>query len=110
MFGNYTKTYICKNQNCSEDNKPTIFKGIENWAYFKPFYYNYNTIFPLTKVEFEKYEFYMPAKPDVYLTNIYGDYMKIPIDVDRHGSVFIENIPVDIDELMKKLTIWRENI
>lgn len=37
-----------------------------------------NTVLPLQKVIFEGVELYAPRDPNYYLTNNYGDYMKIP--------------------------------
>lgn len=36
-----------------------------------------------TKLEFEGHSFYAPEKHHEYLTNIYGDYMKLPPEEDR---------------------------
>lgn len=36
-----------------------------------------------TKIEFEGYSFYAPKKHHEYLTNIYGEYMKLPPEEDR---------------------------
>ena len=38
---------------------------------------------PTIKVEFCGKEFYAPANYDEYLTNLYGDYMKLPPEEDR---------------------------
>lgn len=37
-----------------------------------------NILFPLTLIKFEEKEFFAPANTDLYLKNIYGDYMQIP--------------------------------
>lgn len=41
-------------------------------------------IFPLQRIVFDGVECNAPANPDGYLTNIYGDYMKIPDVKDIH--------------------------
>lgn len=43
-------------------------------------------IFPLTRMDFEGYEFNVPGNVDRYLTSIFGkDYMQLPDDVLRQG-------------------------
>ncbi len=41
-------------------------------------YIKINDIYPLKEGTFEKYKFNIPGNYDVYLTNLYGDYMKLP--------------------------------
>ncbi len=45
----------------------------------------YSTLFPVAEHEFEKYSFYVPAKIEKYLSEIYGDYMKLPPEEERLG-------------------------
>lgn len=40
--------------------------------------YTKEMIFPLKDISFEGHTFLCPANPGLYLTSIYGDYMKIP--------------------------------
>lgn len=42
-----------------------------------------DSVLPLQKVTFEGLELYAPRNPDVYLTNLYGDYMTIPPEDKR---------------------------
>ncbi|SFD00649.1 LicD family protein [Flavobacterium phragmitis] len=42
------------------------------------------TCFPVSKIEFEKYEFSAPNKVDQFLMDEYGDFMKIPSKEKRH--------------------------
>ncbi len=53
-------------------------------------------IFPLRTIQFEGQEFLAPGNTDIYLTKLYGDYMKIPAKANRvvHSSDIIIN---DID-------------
>ena len=37
-------------------------------------------IFPLSKARFEGYEFPVPHDMDAYLTNVYGDWRKMPTE------------------------------
>lgn len=48
--------------------------------YFKP-----DEVFPLKRYRFEDTEFLGPAKAEVILRNIYGDFMKLPPVEDRVG-------------------------
>lgn len=53
-------------------------------------------IFPLSKMEFEGVEFPVPGNTDSYLTNIYGDWRKLPseeqIRKSMHSPVYIKEI------------------
>lgn len=53
-------------------------------------------IYPLTKMEFEGIEFPVPGNTDAYLTNIYGDWRKLPteeqIRKSMHYPVYIKEI------------------
>ena len=53
-----------------------------------PFYLNIDKsiIFPLKKIKFENKDFYVPNKEDIYLKQLYGDYMKLPKEEDRKPS------------------------
>lgn len=42
-------------------------------------------IFPLKTMTFENHEVYVPNHPDKYLTNMFGDYMKIPSPEKRQN-------------------------
>jgi lipopolysaccharide cholinephosphotransferase len=41
-------------------------------------YIKISDIYPLKEGTFEKHKFNIPGNYDVYLTNLYGDYMKLP--------------------------------
>lgn len=53
-------------------------------------------IFPLSKMEFEGVEFPVPGNTDAYLTNIYGDWRKLPsqeqIRKSLHYPIYIKEI------------------
>lgn len=46
-----------------------------------------NEIFPLKKIKFEDTFFPCPCQPDAYLNHLFGDYMKIPNDIEIHGDI-----------------------
>lgn len=49
-----------------------------------------DTVFPLSQIEFEGKTFSAPCHPDRYLTDLYGDFMRIPPEDKRKiHSVFI---------------------
>ena len=56
--------------------------GKKAWEYLPPIRwpnrFEQEDIFPLTKIHFEDYDFSGPANPHNFLTNYYGDYMKLP--------------------------------
>ncbi len=55
-------------------------------------YIRIDDIYPTTKGLFEKKMFSIPKNPEVYLTNMYGDYMKLPPKDKRknHNPVFVD--------------------
>lgn len=55
------------------------------------------TIFPLTKVQFEGNTFFAPNDSDKYLTYIFGDYMSLP----KHLHAHIDVRKISLEEKMK---------
>jgi lipopolysaccharide cholinephosphotransferase len=53
----------------------TCFSGFSG---YKKLTHRYDIIFPLTKLEFEGKQYFVPGNWDNYLTNIYGNYMELP--------------------------------
>lgn len=49
----------------------------------RQFQLNSDHIFPLKSLTFEGHEFMVPADPDQYLTNLYGNYMQVPAEENR---------------------------
>jgi len=74
--------------------KPTVFYGLE--YYHSTHLYNafdYDTIFPLQDIEFEGEMFPSVAKPDLYLTYTFGDYMQLPKILHIHTNM--NKMPID---------------
>lgn len=73
--------------------------------------YDNDTIYPLKKISFEGYQFNVPNKYDVYLTEHYGEYMSFPKSgmLHHHGDngSQITNNPVkskiDMEKYIEKL-------
>lgn len=110
QLSEYTFKNICNGKQAEKpesQSRPAIFKGIENWAYFKPYFYDYDDIFPLQKAKFEKMEFNVPHNQNKYLAHIYGNYWSFPENLNRHGGVFLSGIPDNIDEIITKLQTIR---
>lgn len=55
----------------------------EHGFYFCPFYAfrNYNEVFPEKEITFEGLTFWAPNNVDIFLRKMYGDYMKLPVDI-----------------------------
>ena len=56
--------------------------GWKNWLY------NYDTIFPLNKIEFEGKMFKCINKPEEFLKEVYGDYMAYPNKIGVGHSMY----------------------
>ena len=77
---------------------PTVFYGVE--FHHQTHLYNafdYDTIFPLKKIVFEGTEFPCVANPDLYLTYIFGDYLRLPKKIHVH----VDLASIDLDEMLK---------
>ncbi len=77
---------------------PTVFYGVE--FHHQTHLYNafdYGTIFPLKQIVFEGVEFPCVAKPDLYLTYIFGDYLKLPKKIHAH----LDTSSIRLDEILK---------
>lgn len=79
-------------------SEPTVFYGLE-FKHDSHLYnaFDYQTIFPLKRITFEKNEFPCVNNADLYLTYIFGDYMQLPEILHYHTE--IKNI--NIDEIIK---------
>ena len=54
------------------------------WCYCKPRYDD--SLFQLSTIKFEGYDFPAPHNSDAYLTTIYGDYMQLPDHKEVHTA------------------------
>ena len=117
------KRYYNKHRNKSDDfylerrtemvgeyvlEKPLWFHNIEYSTDLN--IYEDNTIFPLRKMDFEGYSFFVPNDPHGYMTPWYGDYMSFPKKGILHHKGTGEGIynnslrkGVNIDELIERL-------
>ena len=97
----FTKFFINNNIKPNEKNKPSIHWGLEFPHRWSNWIYDYDQIFPLQKIKFEGYEFWVPNDTDFMLRNIYGDYMKLPNKIYPHHTdekLFTKD---EMDELLK---------
>lgn len=91
----------------------TIFQGCEYEVYEKAVY-DWEDIFPLKTGIFEGIELLIPNKPELYLTKIYGDYLKLPPKIACHSNIKekISKFPYISETLneLKALNIEAEDI
>ena len=77
--------------------KPAIFWGIDYNHLWSRSVFDYETFFPLSEVEFCGHKFPAPAKPDVYLTHVYRDYMALPSSLSYHFDLRVFSVEEMID-------------
>ena len=83
-----TNKKILKNKIVKEEDKPSLFWGIDFPHGWKNRVYDWEDIFPLTEVRYENFSFPAPANVHNVLSNIYGEYMKLPKDAyPRHMHI-----------------------
>ena len=89
--------YIYNNQKPDPSKHPAIFWAIEFNHLWPRCVFDYETIFPLSKIEFCGHQFPCPAQTDLYLTTIYRDYMTLPASLHYHFDLNA----IAFDELIK---------
>lgn len=78
---------ILKGNKPNLNEKPSIVYGVDYPHEVEPLLYDYETIFPLGKIEYEGFELSCPNKIKDYIAQIYGDYMAFPKDCyPRHTN------------------------
>lgn len=65
------------------NNKDSKYMGYGVDTYWSEYVYKKSDYFDLAKLEFEGQYFYAPKNYDAILTQLYGDYMKMPKEEDR---------------------------
>ena len=76
--------------------------GFEFGHNWKKWIHEYNTIFPLTELEFEGEKYPCIRDYDTYLKDVYGDYMAYPKKISV-GHFMYKNFTVEEKKLMKEL-------
>ena len=88
-------------------SNPIWFAGCECIPYKNPKICTNSTIFPLKKMLFENIELYVPNNYDTYLTNLYGDYMLFPTNIDnKHPN--LDERAKNVNEHIKELLNIKE--
>lgn len=73
------------------DKKPLyVGRGLD--AHFNLILLAFDNFYPLKKLEFEGKLYTVPNNYDAYLTEIYGDYLKIPPESEREFHHLINKI------------------
>ena len=86
--------------------KPTVFLGLDflhNYAHYSAF--DYEVIFPLSKIKFENQYISCVRDPDLLLTYIYGDYMRVPNEIHMHTDLS----KVSVEEMLRLKYFLRSN-
>lgn len=105
-FKKITNKNINNNQIAYETNKPSIHWGIDFPHRWNNWIYDYEQIFPLESIEFEKFKFYCPNDTDFMLKNIYGNYMKFPKSICPHHtdeSMFSQDELNELNKLVNEV-------
>ena len=97
-----TKKEILNGKDVDLNCEPALFMAIDFPHNWKNKVYDWETIFPLKKIEFENKMFYAPNNPNAVLESIYGDYMKIPQNSYPRHSNYI-NIPEEEKTILEEL-------
>ena len=96
------KKYNLRNTENTDYEKYPIIYGIEVNHLHKNWFTDYDTIFPLKKIEFEGCEFSCMNKPEEYLSKAYGDWMGYPKKISMGHSMH-KNIPDTDLNILKEI-------
>ena len=69
---------ILKNGSGKEEDCPDVFWGLDYNHPYKNWFFDYETFFPLKTTEYEGFQFPVINKLEVYLENLFGNYMLYP--------------------------------
>lgn len=69
---------ILENQKLLVESENDLIWGSDFSHQWKHWCHNYNIFYPLKEIEFEGYKFYCPNQPELYLHDVYGDFMSYP--------------------------------
>lgn len=67
--------------------RPTVFFGFEFMHPFDFWCFDYDLIFPLRQIKYEGRMYSAPHDADLFLTYLYGDYMRLPSVLHMHTDV-----------------------
>lgn len=101
-----TEHVINNGHDADEYDNPSIHWGLDFPHRWHNWIYDYEQIFPVKKIEFEKFFFNAPANTDFMLRNIYGDYMKFPKSICPHHTdeeAFSPEEKSELRQLAKKV-------
>lgn len=85
----YVKQQLKWNSKCKNDNSQKVVCPNGRAHYFGEIY-DREIIVKATLHEFCGRQFYIPYQAEKYLTNLYGDYMKIPNEANRESKIILE--------------------
>ena len=100
-FRKITAEFILNGAAGNPKKAPAIFMAIDFPHKWKNKVYDYENIFPLQRIEFEKYNFAAPQDAHKVLTSIYGNYMEIPQDAYPRHTAYSDITEEQIKELEK---------
>lgn len=70
-----------------KNDKPSLFYGFDYPHPYNNYFFDYDKIFPLKTIKYENYDFFCPNQYDLFLRQIFGDYMILPDDCyPRHTN------------------------
>ena len=72
------KSQILVNGFCKKNKNSSLVWGVDFAHIWSQWCWNYNTIYPLSEVDFEGIKFNAPNNCDEYLTQVFGNYMDYP--------------------------------
>lgn len=101
-FKNITQNHILEEKSFNIEDKPALFMGIDFPHNWKNKVYDWETIFPIRKINFEGIELCCPNNPEKVLESIYGNYMSIPKDSYPRHSNYI-SLPTAEKKLLEEM-------